>query len=271
MNKLNISILGCGWLGLPLLKSLVAAGHNVKGSSRKQETRAEIKTAGGEPFEIDLPQEIPAAFLDDCHLLIWTLPPRGRALGEAAFSHYSNCLFSLNSWVNNPWKSNHVMFMSSTGVFGDAKGVVSENTPFAANTISARILSSSIYWLRNSYARTDVLHLAGLIGPGRHPGRFYGGRDRLIPNADAPVNLVHQDDVIAAVKLIMEENDADTYNICAAAHPAKGDFYTAAAKSLGLEIAGVIPGGAGGKVIDSSKLRALGWQPKWDDILLTSL
>jgi len=253
MNKLNISILGCGWLGLPLLKSLVADGHRVKGSSRKPETLAAIKDAGGEPFSIDLPQEIPAEFLDDCQVLIWTIPPRGRTLGEKAHAHYVQCVFSLNSWVNKAWGARRLLFMSSTSIYGEAKGIIKESDSGTAHTTSARILNTAIEWFKNSYTTPDVLHLAGLVGPGRHPGRFYGGRKKKIPNADAPVNLVHQEDVIAAVKLIMQENDPDVYNICAAAHPTKGEFYSTAAKSIGLEVAGFSPGGADGKIIDPNR------------------
>ena len=37
MQKETITILGCGWLGLPLAKALVKAGYQVKGSTTREE------------------------------------------------------------------------------------------------------------------------------------------------------------------------------------------------------------------------------------------
>jgi hypothetical protein len=61
------------------------------------------------------------------------------------------------------------------------------------------------------------------------------------------------------------------YTVCSSAHPSKGSFYTAASKALELEVLGTVPGGSNGKLIDSSKLRSLGWQPSWDDLALEYL
>ncbi|MFT5998553.1 MAG: nucleoside-diphosphate-sugar epimerase [Neolewinella sp.] len=266
-----VSILGCGWLGLPLLRALVATGHQVRGSSRNPETLGEIEAAGGTAFFIDLPGELPPAFLMDCQTLIITLPPRGRALGENALPHYLKCLSTLSPWLNDTNGAHRVIFCSSTGVYGDIEGVISESEVLNPNTTSAGAVAAAEHFLNDCYAGNDILRLAGLAGPGRHPGRFYGGRDRKIPQADAPVNLVHLDDVIAAIKIVLEQNDPDVYNVCSAAHPTKGTFYTAASKSLGLEVAGIDPGGGDGKRIDSSKLRSLGWLPAWDDLALEYL
>ncbi|RYE24983.1 MAG: SDR family NAD(P)-dependent oxidoreductase, partial [Sphingobacteriaceae bacterium] len=50
-NK-KISILGCGWLGLPLAKLLVAKGWQVKGSTTTFEKLNLLQEAGIEPFLI---------------------------------------------------------------------------------------------------------------------------------------------------------------------------------------------------------------------------
>lgn len=271
MNKLNISILGCGWLGLPLLKSLITAGHTVKGSSRNPDTLAEIGAAGGQPFKVDLPGEVPRGFVDGLFsTLIITLPPRGRVLGEEALGQYLACLEAIP--LVRARSGPRIIFTSSTGGYGEAEGRVTEATHLAPTTHSGKAVAAAEAWLATTPAHYTILRLAGLVAPDRHPGRFYGGRARPIPQADAPVNLVHREDVIAAIHLLLDNGwqRGDVYNVCADAHPIKGDFYADAAKSLGLEVAGATPGGADGKVIDSSKLRARGWQPKWDDLSLTS-
>jgi len=52
----------------------------------------------------------------------------------------------------------------------------------------------------NTNFQTTVIRLAGLIGPGRNPARFFAGKTN-IPNGNAPVNLIHLDDCIGFIGL----------------------------------------------------------------------
>ncbi|MBC6995031.1 NAD(P)-binding domain-containing protein [Neolewinella lacunae] len=260
----RIAIIGCGWLGLPLLADLVAAGYTVAGTSRSPETLSAITAAGGTAWSLQLPEPPPAELLRDCKLVIVTLPPGGRQLGEAATGHYLDQLRALLAPEHFD-QSPAVLYTSSTGVYGSTTGRVTEATPVAPDSASSRAVVAAEAWLTEHFEHLTILRLAGLAGPGRHPGRFYGGRDRPIPEGDAPVNLVVQQDVIAAIRhLLAHDLPTGTFNVCAAAHPPKGTFYTAAAAALGLPVAGQLAGGADGKVVDSTRLRRLGWQPRFD-------
>ena len=204
MNKMNISILGCGWLGLPLLKSLVAEGHHVNGSSRGPETLAAIEAAGGHAFHNDLPDQINRGFFGSMFsTLIITLPPRGRSLGEEATAHYLECLQAIP--LVHTRSSPRIIFTSSTGVYGNTSGMLTETSPLQPVTHSGRAVVAAENWLGSTASTYAVLRLAGLVAPDRHPGRFYGGSNRSIPQADAPVNLVHRDGVIAAIHLLLKK------------------------------------------------------------------
>ncbi|MEO0732211.1 MAG: NAD(P)H-binding protein, partial [Bacteroidota bacterium] len=197
----NITLLGTGWLGLPLLRALVADGHRVAGSGRQPERLRAITEAGGQAFAIDLPGPIPQAFLKECDCLIITLPPRGRQLGADAADQYLAALRSLPPLTH----LSQLIYTSSTGVYGNQPGLVNEATPRQPATHSARAVAAAEDWLRANHPAVTILRLAGLIGPGRHPGNFFGGRSRAIPDGDAPVNLVHRQDVIAAIRLVLSE------------------------------------------------------------------
>lgn len=61
--------------------------------------------------------------------------------------------------------------------------------------------------------------LAGLVGPSRHPGRWLAGKTGL-PGGNAPVNLVHQDDVIGILLRVLENNMlGDVFDVCANERP----------------------------------------------------
>ena len=52
----QLSILGCGWLGLPLAKSFIEKGWSVKGSTTSHDKIAVLKEAAVIPYHIELSQ-----------------------------------------------------------------------------------------------------------------------------------------------------------------------------------------------------------------------
>ena len=53
-NMKQISILGCGWLGLPLAKSLLEKGFSINGSTTSFEKISILDKAGITPFIVSL-------------------------------------------------------------------------------------------------------------------------------------------------------------------------------------------------------------------------
>ncbi len=100
-------------------------------------------------------------------------------------------------------------------------------------TNSGRVLEELEDWLHNLPGTSvDILRLAGLVGPGRHPGRFFAGKTA--PDGEHGVNLVHLEDVIGAITLLLQApKGGHIYNICAPAHPARNVFYPQMARLLG--------------------------------------
>ena len=54
MKNIKISILGCGWLGLPLAKKLIENGYEVKGSTTSESKLELLKNAGISPYQIKM-------------------------------------------------------------------------------------------------------------------------------------------------------------------------------------------------------------------------
>jgi nucleoside-diphosphate-sugar epimerase len=66
----------------------------------------------------------------------------------------------------------------------------------------------------------QILRLAGHIGPNRHPLRYFLRHRRPISNGQAPVNLIHQSDMIAAIVVLLQDVQQDSvYNLCWPEHP----------------------------------------------------
>jgi nucleoside-diphosphate-sugar epimerase len=129
-----------------------------------------------------------------------------------------------------------VVFISSTGVYGDINGEVNElNEPKPDNASGKALLEAENRLRQQTGFQTTIIRFAGLIGPGRDPGRFLAGK-KDIPNGNAPVNLIHLIDCIGiSCAIIEKEAFGYTYNACSPSHPNKADFYSRAAVNLGLE------------------------------------
>ena len=261
----KIGVLGAGWLGLPLVEKLVSDGLEVRASSRSVATLKRLAHMGAKAFRIDLPSPPPEAFFAELEALVVTLPPGGRQWKEAATGRYIAALSTLLPFIDARPEL-RLIYCSSTGVYGAARGEVDETEPLQPDTHSSRAVVAAEKLFSRYRDRLVVLRLAGLVGPGRHPGNFFGGKTFPLRASDAPVNLVHQADAIMVLRLSVNDLPPGVYNVCAAAHPPKGAFYGAAAGAMGLKIKAMEKGGEDGKRISSANIRRQGWVPQYDNL-----
>ncbi len=95
------------------------------------------------------------------------------------------------------------------------------------------------------------------------------------PDGEHGVNLVHLEDVIGAITLLLQApKGGHIYNICALAHPARNVFYPQMARLLGLEppqFRNSLDSGKG-KIIDGSRIcNELGFEYQYPDPLVMPL
>ncbi|MBP6557839.1 MAG: SDR family oxidoreductase [Flavobacterium sp.] len=252
----KISILGCGWLGLPLAKALLKKGFSVKGSTTSMEKISLLQSAGIEPFIIQLEEEKISEsitdFLADSQILIVDIPPKLRGNSTENFVAKIATLipFIEKSTIEK------VLFVSSTSVYGEDNELVTEVTPLNPDSEGGRQLAIVESLLqKNSHFETTILRFGGLIGEDRNPVRFLSGREN-IENPDAPINLIHQDDCIGIIKKIIALNSwNETFNAVAPFHPTRKEYYTQKAADLNLALPKFVASNTiVGKTILSDKL-----------------
>ena len=231
----TISILGAGWLGLPLGKKLAAEGFSVKGSTTSKEKTSRLEAQGLVPYVFSLePQGIQGEPRDffQTDLLFLNIPP-GRKDPHVR-SHFPQKIQALLEKL--PFTSSlKCIFVSSTSVYGNKQGIVTESTEVSPTTNSGAALVEAEELIRSHIPQTSILRMGGLAGNKRHPGRFLAGRTGLM-GGNAPVNLIHLEDCIGIIQaLIRQEVWGETFNCVADKHPSKASYYVQAAKALGLE------------------------------------
>ena len=231
----KISILGCGWLGLPLAKALLVKGFSVNGSTTSQEKLSILQNAGINPFLIQLDSKSVSGtietFLQESTILVLDIPPKLRGnSGEDFVGKIQNLIpFIEKSSVEN------VLFISSTSVYGEKNDSVTEETSLNPDTEGGRqlVIVESLLQ-KNENFKTTILRFGGLIGEDRNPVKFLAGREN-IENPDAPINLIHQEDCIGIIlKIIEEESWNETFNAVSPFHPSREQYYTQKALELNL-------------------------------------
>ncbi|MGI4739899.1 MAG: hypothetical protein ACRYG7_32420 [Janthinobacterium lividum] len=266
----TVAVLGCGWLGLPLAQALQAQGHRVLGTTTTPEQLPVLKAAGIEPHLLQLGPDFSAAdearltaLLSQATTLVLNVPPRAAIAGG-----YPQLLRPVHRAVAAA-RLKAVLFVSTTGVYPEEPQLMREQDAISTRDAASDVLRTEGHFVpRYGQWQSTVVRLGGLIGPGRAPGRFLAGRQNLTLG-DAPVNLLHLADAVGVLNTIITRGIwGYTLNVCAQSHPARREFYPAAAAYLGLEPPTFRPEFGGGKTIDSSLLRSVvPYQFQYDDVL----
>ena len=229
----RIGILGLGWLGEPLAEALLEEGYHVTGSSTSLE---KVLRLSSNPYHIvrlsvesDHIAGDASTFFHEVDTVIINFPPKRIPEVESVFVEQIKELIPFLKDDMN------VIFISSTSVYGNTNDWVTEDQEVTPEKASGKALVKAEYLLKQHCGdRLTILRLAGLIGPDRHPGKFLANK-RELKNPNVPVNLIHLVDVIGLIKEILTSKTFGiTLNGCADKHPERKDFYSKAAKQLGL-------------------------------------
>ena len=207
----KVAIVGLGWLGMPLALSLTARGWQVTGSKTTQDGVEAARMCGIDSYPLRLEPQLVCDTEDldalmNVDALVITLPARRTGAGEGFYLQAVQEIVDTALAYHIP----RIVFTSSTSVYGNVNGTVKENSPRLPQTASGQVLKELEDWLHNLPGTSvDILRLAGLVGPSRHPGRFFAGKSA--PDGQHVVNLVHLQDVVAAIELLRRAGTSIIY------------------------------------------------------------
>jgi len=231
-------VVGCGYLGLRVARRWVAAGREVFAVTRSAQRAAELAALGLRPILADVTRTASLAGLPAAQTVLYAVgrDPPTPASPYAIYVEGLTAVLDRLAALDPP--PSCVLFVSSTGVYGDAACQwVDESSPCLASEGTAAVLIAAEAALQNHRLgpSSTVLRLAGLYGPGRLPklADLLAGRP-LPADPQAVLNLIHVED--AAEALLAAEvrgRRPGVYNI-ADGHPVlRGDFYRHLAELTG--------------------------------------
>ena len=251
--KKEISILGCGWLGEPLARKLIESGYAIKGSTTTATKINRLSSLGIQAFLIDLGElnNSVADFLD-AEVLIIAIPSKN-------IDGFRKLILQIEkSRVQN------IIFISSTSVYENSNDIVTEDSLVKHTSL----IEIENLFQNNRHFQTNIIRFAGLMGYDRQPGNFFPVGKK-IPNPEGFVNMIHRDDCIRIISMMIKEDLwGETINACADMHPSRREFYTKAAIELGKDTPKFEESDLNEfKIISNQKLKSLfGYQFKYSDI-----
>ncbi len=251
----RISVLGGGWLGLPLARYLQAQGYEVAVSRTTAAGAAEVRALGLAAFELVLTAAAapPASAFWDAPTLLITVPPqRGQAAAEQLAQYAHLIERARGGGVRQ------VLYVSSTSVYADDEPLAteaSEPAPTKPGGVVVRQLEQLLQ--REPAFRTTVLRFGGLIGYDRLPDSA-AAIERRSRALDTPMNVIHRDDCVRIMHEIVRQRAwGEVFNACADAHPTRRSYYAAAARARHFTLPDLGPAQPRpAKVVSSEKLKA---------------
>ncbi len=214
---MNVSVLGCGWLGKPVATYLVSKGFNIKGSTTSVQKLEIFEEEGIHPFLIDI-NEVNNKQLQPflaSEILIIAITSKN--------------VLGFKSLIKEIEKSTikKVLFVSSTSVYPSLNKEVTEEDA----TINSPLVEIENAFRENSYFDTTIVRFAGLFGKGRNPGNWF--QNKRVPQPKGFVNMIHQEDCIEIMYEIITQNVfGEVFNACSNHHPTREEYYVNAREIL---------------------------------------
>lgn len=224
---MKIGIIGLGWLGLPLAKSLLNKGFLVLGTTRSRSVGLSHERFSHVLFDPLIKKQSVTPYFSELDVLILAFTPS--KTDEKAYA--KDCVRMLD--LISP--SCKVIQISSSSIYPQRNGTFNESD-YPAGSIKTNAIGYAELAISSMLRdRLTIIRMSGLVGPKRYPvtamaksGKTYQEKDR--------VNLIHLEDAIGLIEHVIQHKLWNkTINGCATEHPYKGQFYTEMASKLGID------------------------------------
>jgi nucleoside-diphosphate-sugar epimerase len=265
---MTISIIGLGWLGMPLAKAFQQTGAVVKGSTTNAEKQRMLKNNGLICEQLVLDPEMTGpvpANLFDTELLFINIPPSSRSKP----SGYHPKQIEVIKAIAMEYGIKKIIYTSSTSIYPSKNQLAKESDFLDTNNTghSALFQAERILWKDKNYD-LSVIRFGGLLGDNRIPGKYFSGK-KLVPG-HPPVNYIHRKDAVRAVLWLYENNLwNETFNIVSPKHPKKREVFEKNATEMGFPppVSYENPESKAWKEISVEKWLGTGFQFLYDDPL----
>lgn len=226
----TVSLLGSGWLGLPLGQALHAKGWAVHAATTQPGKCEVLANAGFVPHLLEITGQMSqnetfgllhdSAMFWESETLIVTLPFRRHFPDPFVY------VAQMREILRHMSPHQRLLFTSSTSYYPTCDHEVDEDLQFSPIAPRLRALAAAESVIMSHPGPTTVLRLGGLYGPDR-PIRSFATRGLATQATHSHVNLIHRDDVIGIIMAILEDDAGwgHVWNAVSDGHPTRATLY----------------------------------------------
>lgn len=265
---MNILILGAGYVGSVLARSLHRQGHDVTAWTRTEDSAATLRADGLRTVAGDLAD----GWIWDGFNELWDAAVFCASSSRGGIEAYRHVYGrGLRRALERTGRMGHFIYTSSTSVYSQDDGSeVDEASPAVPRSETSEILVEAEDRVLAAYG--TVLRLSGIYGPERtvYLEKYVQGGAALPGDGGRWVNMIHRDDAASAAAHLLGRPEAagQIYNATDSCPVRLRTLveWLAARQGCAATAAGA-PEDAGrkrgitSKRVSNAKLRRLGWEP----------
>ena len=228
-------IIGCGYLGSFIAREWSTRGVPVTGIVRSACRSGDLAAMGIDVRQQDITSARGVIQLEGFDSIVFAVGFSRRPDGRLDDGY----LIGLRNVVGQvPRSCRRFIYISSTGVYGEQAGPITEKTPCRPQRDSSQMCWQAEQWLAESPVsdRLIILRLAGFYGPGRIPRlRELQAGEPLAVAPDGWMNVIRVEDAARAVVAADERAVPPCVYHIADGHPVqRREFFAYLAKLFGL-------------------------------------
>ena len=230
-------IIGCGYLGFRVAERWQQSGHSVNALTRSPERAAWFSQQGMTGIVGDVTQPDTLNALPEADIVLVAVGMDRSAYSDIEMVYVDglkNVLANLRS------RPRHLVYVSSTGVYGDFDGAWVDETstaqPLRPGGVAC-LKAEQLIRESDLASQSTVLRFAGIYGPDRVSTRqrIESGDWKKLSSAGF-LNLVHVDDGAKIIdRIVQADPSGETYLVSDGNPVLRRDYYSYIAERLGAE------------------------------------
>jgi nucleoside-diphosphate-sugar epimerase len=213
---MNVTIIGCGYVGKAVAQHWKQQGLWVTATTTRPDRIGELETVADRAVVLHGSDQAGLrSLLQDQQVVLLSVGAPNAEAYEQTYLRTAKALAAVLPQTS----VHHVIYTGSYGVYGDRHGDwVTEITPVAPTNANANILAATEQVLLSAgddERAICIFRLGGIYGPGRELIKIFGraaGSTRPGDGHDAS-NWVHLDDIVGAIDFAREHYLSGLYNL----------------------------------------------------------
>jgi nucleoside-diphosphate-sugar epimerase len=261
----SVLVVGCGFVGLPLARSLASGGWETHAITASESSAAKLHNEPFAAYALDITDKASFGRLAERRFdVVIHCASSGRGGASSYAAVFLGGIRNLMATLNY----GRLIFTSSTSVYAQTDGsTVDETSPADPTRETGQILRNTEDLVLA--ANGVVARLAGLYGPGRCAPlqKLLEGRATIEEDGTRRMNMLHQADAAGALEFLAKTELSGVYNVVDNQPTAEIEWYRYVCHRLNKPLPPFGPRdsnrkrGWTNKRVSNRKLRSLGWDP----------